>query len=214
MPLPSIDIASHPLLEPGILTIGLAAPLGELATPPAIAALRTREVEAPMNTSEEVRQAVRDLLRVTGFKPTGRSKPSSEYLVRACEDGKLGPINLLVDLCNGVSLHSGLPISVIDLDRATEPLAIEVAPAGSSYVFNASGQEIEVSALPCLRDAIGPCANAVKDAQRTKTTAATHRGLVVVWGTRALTDRTEAATAWLAGLAMDAGATVSRSDRA
>ena len=42
-------------------------------------------------------QRVRDLLRAGGFKPAGRSKPASEYLVRAAGEGKLAGINLVVD---------------------------------------------------------------------------------------------------------------------
>jgi DNA/RNA-binding domain of Phe-tRNA-synthetase-like protein len=34
----------------------------------------------------------------------------------------------------------------------------------------------------CLFDDDGPCANAVKDAQRTKTTSDTRRVLAIVWG--------------------------------
>ena len=78
-------------------------------------------------------------------------------------------INAAVDVCNIVSLHSGLPISVVDLAKATPPFRVAVAAAGSSYVFNASGQTIDLGGLLCLCDADGPCANAVKDAQRTKT---------------------------------------------
>jgi hypothetical protein len=60
----------------------------------------------------------------------------------------------------------------------------------------------------CLFDADGPCANAVKDAQRTKTTAGTRRTLSVVWGTRALPGRTERAVAWYRELLESAGARV------
>jgi DNA/RNA-binding domain of Phe-tRNA-synthetase-like protein len=126
---------------------------------------------------------VRDLLRLRGYKPTGRGKPSSEYLVGAAADGRLGSINAVVDAGNAVSLHSGLPISIVDLERTTPPLGVDVAAAGAEYVFNASGQTIDVAGLPCLRDGAGPCANAVKDAQRSKTSAATVRVLAVVWGT-------------------------------
>src|SRR6185503_4009822 len=132
---------------------------------------------------------VRDLLRQHGYKPTGRGKPASEFLVGAASDAPLARINLAVDACNGVSLHSGLPISVVDLDRAREPLSIRVAEAGASYVFNASGQTIDLEGLLCLFDAEGPCANAVKDAQRTKTHGGTRRTLSIVWGTNALPGR-------------------------
>jgi DNA/RNA-binding domain of Phe-tRNA-synthetase-like protein len=57
-----------------------------------------------------------------------------------------------VDACNAVSLHSGFPISVVDLDRAHGPFRIGVAPGGTSYVFNASGQEIDLGKLVCEPD--------------------------------------------------------------
>ena len=101
-----------------------------------------------------------------------------------------------MDACNVVSLHSGLPISVIDLDRAEPPVSIAVAEAGAEYVFNPAGQVIRIGGLPCITDASGPCANAVKDAQRTKTDGTTTRTLSVVWGTRDLPGRTEHAVAW------------------
>ena len=115
---------------------------------------------------------------------------------------------MAVDTCNAVSLHSGLPISVVDLDRARPPLRIAVAPAGASYVFNASGQVIDVGGLLCLGDADGPCANGVKDAQRTKTSATTTRTLSVVWGTRGLPGRTTETAAWYRRLLEEVGATV------
>jgi DNA/RNA-binding domain of Phe-tRNA-synthetase-like protein len=97
-----------------------------------------------------VRVAVRDLLRHGGYSPTGRGKPASEYLVRAASEGALRSINLAVDACNAVSLHSGFPISVVDLARAREPFRIGIAPPGASYVFNASGQTIDLAGLLCL----------------------------------------------------------------
>ncbi len=48
------------------------------------------------------------------------------------------------------------------------------------------GQTIDLSGLLCLFDAEGPCANPVKDAQRTKTSPATTQVRCVVWGTTAL----------------------------
>ena len=98
------------------------------------------------------------MLRVGGYKPTGRGKPASEYLVRAATEGVLGSINIAVDICNGVSLHSGFPISIVDLGRAREPFRIEIASEGAKFVFNASGQEIDLGGLVCLFDAEGPCA--------------------------------------------------------
>jgi DNA/RNA-binding domain of Phe-tRNA-synthetase-like protein len=113
-----------------------------------------------------------------------------------------------VDACNATSLNSGLPISVIDLDRARAPFHIAVARPGDAYVFNATGQEIELSGLLCLFDAQGACANAVKDAQRTKTTDQTTRTLSVIWGCQGQEYRLAAAVDWYRTLLDRAGATL------
>src|SRR5205823_7802756 len=98
---------------------------------------------APLQSDDTVREVIRALLRHGGFKPTGRSKPASEYLIKAVAEGLLSSINLAVDVCNIVSLHSGLPISVVDLDRAREPFRVGLAPVGASYIFNTAGRSEE-----------------------------------------------------------------------
>lgn len=200
----------HPLLEAVAFTASFPAPLGELPSPPWLVDLLKLEAPAPLRSDDTVRGAVRDLLRHGGYKPTGRGKPASEYLVRAASEGSLGSINAAVDACNVVSLHSGLPISVVDLERARPPLRVGVAPAGAAYVFNASGQTIDLEGLLCLFDAEGPCANAVKDAQRTKTHAGTQRTLAILWGTKALPGRAEQAFGWYRELLERLGAVVER----
>jgi DNA/RNA-binding domain of Phe-tRNA-synthetase-like protein len=186
----------HPLLEVHAFTATFPQSLGQLTAPPEIVALFDPKAAAPLAPNDDVRAAVRAMLRHAGFKPAGRSKPASEYLQHAAVSGSLRPINAAVDVCNAVSLHSGLPISLIDLDKARPPLRVGVAPAGASYVFNASGQTIDLDGLLCLFDADGPCANAVKDAQRTKTGPETRRTLTLIWGTTALPGRTAQAEGW------------------
>lgn len=202
-----LTVDPHPLLEIAAFTTTFPAPLGEARASEAILGLLAPGAAAPFRSDDAVRSAVRDLLRHGGYKPTGRGKPASEYLIRAASEGALGPINAAVDACNAVSLHSGLPISVVDLDRATPPLRVGVAPAGARYVFNASGQEIDLEGLLCLFDAAGPCANGVKDAQRTKTHDGTVRTLSVLWGTRALPGRAAEAAAFYRSLLEGVGAT-------
>jgi len=200
-------IDDHPSLHAAAFVTTFPTPLGKLTTPPSVLALLDASARAPMKREESVRSAVRDMLRHGGYKPTGRGKPASEYLVRAATEGSLGAINPAVDTCNAVSLHSGFPISVVDLDRASAPFRIAIAPAGASYVFNASGQEIDLSGLLCLHDASGPCANAVRDAQRTKTNADTRSTLSVIWGCAGFEERVREAELWYRELLGEAGAT-------
>jgi DNA/RNA-binding domain of Phe-tRNA-synthetase-like protein len=195
-----LTIDPHPLLDLRAFVTTFPRPLGEVPSPRELQALMNLQATVPLRSDDDVREKVRQLLRHGGFKPTGRSKPASEYLLRAVGSGQLSTINRAVDACNVVSLHSGLPISVVDLDRARQPFRVGVAPAGSNYVFNASGQTIDVAGLLCFFDAEGPCGNAVKDAQRTKTDGATRRTLSLIWGTVALPGRAEQTEAWYRSL--------------
>lgn len=201
-----LEIEPHPLLDARAFVARYPKTLSELSTPGAISALLAPDADAPFASDDDVRKLVRDLLRHGGYKPTGRGKPASEYLLGAAREAPLAAINVAVDACNAVSLHSGLPISVIDLDRAREPFSIRIATEGDAYVFNASGQSIDLAGLVCLCDADGPCANAVKDAQRAKTGPSTRRTLSIVWGTRALAGRAQAVAEWYRGLLASAGA--------
>lgn len=199
----------HPLLDLAAFVTTFPRPLGETAVPEDLIRLLRLDAEAPLHSDDRVREQVRALLRHGGYKPTGRGKPASEYLLRAVGDGSLSSINLAVDACNAASLHSGLPISVVDLDRAREPFRVGLAPSGSTYVFNAAGQAIDLGGLLCLFDAEGPCANAVKDAQRTKTTPETRRTLSIVWGTTTLPQRAARTADWYKELLRQADAAVS-----
>jgi DNA/RNA-binding domain of Phe-tRNA-synthetase-like protein len=207
-----LAVEHHPLLRVAAFSTAFTAPLGEVPTPPSIVDALRLDAAAPLARNEALRAAVRDMLRHGGYKPTGRGKPASEYLVRAASEGALGSINAAVDACNAVSLHSGFPISVVDLDRARGPFHIATAPAGASYVFNASGQEIDLGGLVCLYDADGPCANAVRDSQRTKTNAETRSTLSVIWGCAGFEARLDAAEEWYRALLAEAGATTERVD--
>src|SRR5205807_656365 len=202
-----LTVDPHPLLDLRAFITIFPRPLAEMPSPPQLQQLLSLEAPAPLRSDDRVRERVRDLLRHGGFKPTGRSKPASEYLIKAVKEGLLTPINVTVDVCNIVSLHSGLPISVVDLERCRPPLRVAIAGPETSYVFNATGQSIDLAGLVCLFDADGPCANAVKDAQRTKTGPDTTRTLSLIWGTTALPGRTETAGAWYRRLLEDCGAT-------
>jgi DNA/RNA-binding domain of Phe-tRNA-synthetase-like protein len=202
----SLAVDQHPLLVLSAFRARFPRPLGDLPTPESLRAMLRADAPAPLERDEAARVALRDLLRHGGYKPTGRGKPSSEYLVRAALDETLQPINLAVDACNAVSLHSGLPISVVDLERTRGALRVGLAGEGASYVFNAAGQTLDLAGLLCLFDEDGPCANAVKDAQRTKTHARTLVTLSIVWAARGLEERLARAVGWYRELLSTAGA--------
>jgi DNA/RNA-binding domain of Phe-tRNA-synthetase-like protein len=208
-----VHLAEHPLLDAHLIEARWPEPLGGLASPGWLDALCALEGAptvplAPPTASDAT--AVRDLLRVGGFKPAGRSKPCSEYIRRVAEEGRFPRIDPAVDLTNAAALHGGLPVSTIDLDRARGALRVAIAPPGTAMVFNASGQTLDLGGLVCLFDEDGPCADAVKDSQRTKTTPETRRTLTVIWGTTALPGRARALAVWMAERMVALGAEIAR----
>ncbi len=207
-----ISVAEHPLLDSQCFISEFPSGLQEHPTPSTILKYFAPDATAPLARSEQVKASVRDLLRHGGFKPTGRSKPASEYLIKAIEKGWFTTekgINLAVDACNAASLHSGLPISVIDLDKTHGALEIKLCPPETNYVFNPTGQTIDVSGLISLHDESGPCAGPVKDSQRTKTHDGTRQTLSIIWGTHELPERTQSTYDWYTDLLQGAGITTS-----
>lgn len=158
-----------------------------------LAALLARR-QAPLDATEEAaRQAARDLLRNGRYKPTGRGKPASEYLIRAAADPErdFPRINAPVDVCNYVSLKTLLPISLWDLELAnTDDFRFRLGRAGETYVFNTGGQEIDLEDLivgcRVVGEAEAPIVNPVKDSLATKTTDETRRVAACIYAPAAV----------------------------
>ncbi|MDA0875652.1 MAG: hypothetical protein O3C45_11415 [Bacteroidetes bacterium] len=131
---------------------------------------RLAQLSGGLSEAEEAhRGAIRDVFRNGKYKPTGRAKPASEYLLRVASEGSFPRINTLVDICNTLSVASLLPISIWDLDRAgTDRFMFRLGAVDETYVFNATGQEIALADLImgcAVREdcASEPIVNAVKD---------------------------------------------------
>jgi len=194
---------------PAVLGVVVAEAILTLL-PPALEATRAAVLErrraAPTPEDERVRQAVRDLLRRGRYKPTGRGKPASEYLLRTAQEGVFPSIQPAVDAANLVSLDSLLPVSLWDLDRArAEGYVFRVGRPGETYVFNAGGQAIELEDLlvGCAVAADGsevPCLSPVKDSLATKAAGDTRRVAAVLYAPVAERQRLEEATAMLHAL--------------
>jgi len=141
---------------------------------------RISDLEHGLSVEEDAfRVEVRSVFRNGTYKPSGRAKPASEYLLSAASDGRFPRINSLVDCCNHLSLSSLLPISIWDANAAgSERFLFRLGLSQESYVFNSSGQSIDLQDLivGCSIDSDGvshPIVNAVKDSMSTKTNATT-----------------------------------------
>ena len=157
------------------------------ANPPAFlepllsAAFDTGEDYVPL----EVRQRVRKILRYGKYKPSGRSKPASEFLLRAALSESFPLVNGPVDVNNAISLESGFPGSIFDADISGRQLLIRRGLPDEEYVFNPSGQTIDLQdlLLVCRKTDAGwePCGNPVKDAMHTKISADTVDVIAVLY---------------------------------
>lgn len=135
---------------------------------------------------EKVRSAARDLLRNGTYKPTGRAKPASEYLLRACLEKDFPRVNTGVDIINYISLKYLVPVSLWDVELAqSKRYRFRLGKKGESYVFNAAGQVIELEDLVtgfALQDQQElPIVTPVKDSLRSKTTPQTRTVMMVVY---------------------------------
>jgi len=128
---------------------------------------------------------VRGMLRFGTYKPSGRSKPSSEYLLATALQGDFPLVNGPVDVNNAVSLEWGYPASIFDLELCGEELLLRRGMAGESYIFNPAGQSINLKDLLCVcraeEGAWIPCGNPVKDAMATKIRETTRSLAAVVY---------------------------------
>lgn len=145
------------------------------------AALSTGEEYVPL----EVRRRVRKMLRHGKYKPSGRSKPASEFLLRAALSESFPLVNGPVDVNNAVSLESGFPGSIFDADVSGRHLLIRRGFPDEEYVFNPSGQTIDLQdlLLVCRKTDTGweACGNPVKDAMMTKISAGTVNVVAVLY---------------------------------
>lgn len=202
----------HPLLYLQAFRCQFPNPIGEYseeALKP-IRAFFTTDKHSPLQTIE-TKTIIRNLLRYGGFSPSGRNKPAHEYLNKAIEKGWFTPnkgINAAVDACNVASLHSALPISVVDTSKITPPLHIRCCPKDTSYPFNPSGQILKADGLLSMWDTLGPSASPVKDSQRSKTSEQTVSTISIIWSHIELQQHADATALWYQNLLSTLGATI------
>ena len=183
-----IDPTLHPfpVLPALIWGEGIAPPEPTTAAPNFITEL-LKDVKAQGESfiPAELHQRVRRMLRYGNYRPSGRGKPASEFLLRAALAGDFPLVNPPVDVNNAVSLESGLPGSIFDADLSGTEFLLRRGRPGESYVFNPAGQTIDLEdlLLVCRKatDGWAPCGNPVKDAMTTKIHAQTKNVVAVLY---------------------------------
>jgi DNA/RNA-binding domain of Phe-tRNA-synthetase-like protein len=145
-------------------------------------------VQQGMAGGEPRREAVRAMLRLGGFKPAGRNKPAQEYLFRTITETDTNTLPMIlnaVDALNVISLQSGLPISLLAVDRTGPQVIVRYGEPGERFVFNRSGQELELEGLICVCSAAGsgtlPLGTPIKDSMLGKVTELDRQVLAVIY---------------------------------
>jgi DNA/RNA-binding domain of Phe-tRNA-synthetase-like protein len=179
-------LAAGPVRVALVVAGPLPPPAPEGAAPAALGPLLARvAAEGEALWPPGRRERVRDMLRHGRFKPTGRAKPSSEFLLQAAGRGEFPLVSPVVDVNNLVSLETGFPASVFDAALTGGELLLRRGLVGESYVFNRAGHEIDLTDLVvvCRRagDDWGPCGNPIKDAMATKVGPVTERAVGVLY---------------------------------
>ncbi len=174
MPLLVTDALCDPRLRlAAVVAEGVRVDAAPDAFEARLAAVLAARAGALPTAMEMRRLAVRAALRHGAYRPTGRAKPSAEYLLRAATEGTFPRVNAVVDAANAASLAALVPLSLWDLDLARGVASAAVAGAavvgaeangaeangaddvlvvrrgrpGEAYVFNGAGQEIGVEDL-------------------------------------------------------------------
>ena len=185
----SLSIVCKSLVDDSAACFGVIAATGVrvIDSPPGLSALLDQAIAQAVRGDFPpplAKDAIRALLRRGGFSPSGRNKPSSEYLGQAAREDRFPRINNLVDINNLVSLESGLPISLLDMAEFPNGMNLRYGQAGERYVFNAGGQEIDLAGLLSVcggQDGQVPLGNAVKDSMRGKIKAESSGVLVTIY---------------------------------
>jgi DNA/RNA-binding domain of Phe-tRNA-synthetase-like protein len=136
---------------------------------------------------EVLREGVRSMLRLGGYKPSGRNKPAQEYLARCLEEGKFPRINPAVDCLNALSVRVGIPISMLDRDAFSQRLVIRLGNPSESYIFNASGQSLELENLVVVcggENGEKPLGSPVKDSMAGKIHETVSRIVCILYAPR------------------------------
>ncbi len=76
----------------------------------------------------------RAAFRQFGVDPTGYRSAAEALLRRLTKKGDIPSINLLVDLCNMVSIRYGLPVAAIDTRQVNLPITVRFARGDENFV--------------------------------------------------------------------------------
>ncbi len=199
MPVEVVKLIDDERLSLGVAEVsgGLVGPASSELTALAAqlaATMGTADYELP----EDRRRAVRQLLKIGGFSPSGRNRPAHELLVRDLrERGEFNHINNVVDVNNVISLQSLLPISIFDVARLDGPLTVRIGEPDEGYVFNQSGQWLDVKRciICCRGPAPGePVGSPVKDSMATKIFEGAGDYLGIIYANRELWPDSELTT--------------------
>ena len=125
--------------------------------------------------------STRKAYRALGKDPA-RYRPSAEALMRRVVKGYgIYHVNNIVDIVNLVSLVTGFSIGGYDFEKIQPPVFLSVGKNDDIYEGIGRG-ELNIEALPVLRDQLGAFGSPTSDSNRTSVDINTQRFLLVIFG--------------------------------
>ncbi len=188
-----IEQYSFQSLLSGNIAIGIAmaenlclSPCGPVLEKKLQEILEHRKTQSLHEEEEKFRTESRQILRNGKYRPTGRSKPANEYLLREATEGQFPRINAAVDINNYLSLKFMVSISLWDIDLAkTKQYCFRLGKQEESYIFNSGGQELKLEDLVCgvalYETQEKAIVTPVKDSLATKTTDQTKNIIMAIY---------------------------------
>src|SRR5262249_17519594 len=136
---------------------------------------------------EVFREPAQRLYRAFGIDPTKHRPSCEQLLLRILKGDPFPRVNALVDAVNVCQIAFGLPYGLYDADAVAPPAVARAGRPGEAYA-GIRKNSISVEKKPYVADARGPFGNPSANSDRTKTSEATRRALVVVFGSPATPD--------------------------
>lgn len=144
------------------------------------------EVRSGFKTTADISEngvvkGIRSIFHAVGTDPT-KERPSGEALMRRVVDGKgVYRINAVVDVNNIVSLRSGCPCGVYDMDRISgEKITLLAGRPGDGYE-GISGKQVNGEGRLLSRDSVSVFGGPVADSKRTSITLEAKNVLMLIY---------------------------------
>jgi hypothetical protein len=151
-----MNICTHPLLDPALLETTWPTPLAQVAGLEDLVERLDRAPGGSVQRCEQTQVVVRDLLRVGGFKPSGRSGQEIDVGGLICLHDGLGPCGGPVKDSQRTKTHDGTTRTLSIVWGTTQlPGRTEATARWYGALLEGLGAQVQISLPAVPRDPLG-----------------------------------------------------------